>query len=34
MARREDVFRDVPRLVKRDAQVERAITHVAAALAA
>lgn len=30
----EDVFRDVPRLVKRDQQVERAIVHVAAALAA
>jgi hypothetical protein len=30
----EDVFRDVPRLAKRDSQVERAITHVAAALAA
>lgn len=30
----EDVFRDVPRIVKRDDQVERAIGHVAAALAA
>ncbi len=28
----EDVFRDVPHLVKRDSQVERAIAHVAAAL--
>ncbi len=30
----EDVFRDVPRIVKRDSTVERAIGHVAAALAA